>query len=86
MKVCVITGAAERLPECDLALFGFGWLGEVDYQSELSGKTEKFEEAARLSRAFSCGEVCGCRTRSRGLLRKSAAASSNYYVLPESSL
>lgn len=75
MKVCVITGSAERLPECDLALFGFGWLGEVDYQSELSGKTEKFEEAARLSRAFSCGAVCGCRTRSRGLLRKSAAVS-----------
>ena len=75
MKVCVITGAAERLPECDLALFGFGWLGEVDYQSELAGKTEKFEEAARLSRAASCGAVCGCRTRSRGFLRKSAAVS-----------
>lgn len=61
------------MPECDLALFGFNFLGEVDYESELSGKTDKFEEAARLSRSHSCGVICGCKTCSRGVLRKSAA-------------
>ena len=73
MKVCVVTVPAQKLPECDLALFGFGWLGEVDYESELAGKTDKFEEAARLSRSCACGVVCGCKTSSRGVLRKSAA-------------
>ena len=73
MKVCVVTVPAQKLPECDLALFGFGWLGEVDYESELAGKTDKLEEAARLSRSCACGVVCGCKTSSRGALRKSAA-------------
>ena len=45
MKVCVVTDGGGRLPECDLALFGFNRLGEVDYESELSGRSDKFEEA-----------------------------------------
>lgn len=73
MKVCVVTDGGGRLPECDLALFGFNRLGEVDYESELSGRSDKFEEAARLSRAASCGVVCACKTVSRGVRRKSAA-------------
>ena len=73
MKVCVVAGASGALPECELALFGFDFLGEVDYESELAGKTDKFEEAARLSRAHSCGVICACKTLSRGIVRKSAA-------------
>ena len=77
MVFCVVTdGAAEtaaNIPECDVALFGFSGLGEVDYESELKGKTEKFENAARLSKAADCGLLCGCKTVSRGLLRKSVA-------------
>ncbi len=73
MKVCVVTGSAQKLPRCDLAIYGFDWLGRVDYGSELDGKTDKFEEVARLSRACGCGVVCGCITCSRGVLRKSAA-------------
>ena len=73
----VITGGSigdiNSLPECDLAVLGFQSLGEVDYERELKGETEKFEEAARLSKKFSCGLICGCRTVSRGLLRKSCA-------------
>lgn len=61
------------LPECDVAVFGFGSLGEVDFEKELTGESEKFEEAARLSKKFDCGLVCGCRTLSRGLVRKSVA-------------
>ena len=75
MRVCVVTGQAERLPECDVALFGFGRLGDVDYESELSGKSEKLEEAARLSAVCGCCTVCGCTTFSRGAVRKSAAVS-----------
>ena len=42
MKVCVVTSGAARLPECDVALFGFERLGAVDYESELSCKIEMF--------------------------------------------
>ena len=70
MKVCVAAGGANRLPGCELALFGFDFLGEVDYENELAGKTDKFEEAARLSRTYSCGVVCGCKTVSRGVVSK----------------
>lgn len=61
------------LPECDLAVFGFDGLGEVDFERELTGDSEKFEKAARLSQKFNCGVICGCKTVSRGLLRKSVA-------------
>ncbi len=73
MKVCVVPCSAEKIPPCDVALFGFCWLGEVDYESELSGKTDKFEEAARLSRSCGCGVACACKTLSRGVARKSLA-------------
>ena len=74
MKICVVASGAQRLPACDIALYGFEKLGAVDYESELSGKSEKFEDAARLSRTEGCGVVCGCITTSRGAVRKSAAA------------
>lgn len=80
MKICVITDRRKqfsvRLPVCDVAVFGFGTLGTVDYESELSGKTDKFEQMARLSGAARCGVLCGCITDSRGLKRKSVAAAS----------
>lgn len=79
MIFCVITDGTvnetQSLPDCDVAVFGFSGLGDVDYESELTGKTEKFEEAARLSKSAGCGLLCGCRTVSRGLARKSAAVS-----------
>lgn len=77
MVFCVVTNGTvaetSSLPDCDMAVFGFGGLGEVDYERELKGETEKFEEAARLSKNSNCGLVCGCRTLSRGLARKSAS-------------
>ncbi len=78
MKICVITERRkelpERLPACDVALFGFGSLGLVDYESELSGKTDKFEKMAKLSGVSRCGVLCACVTDSHGLMRKSVAA------------
>lgn len=77
MILCVVADSAVKdiksLPECDIALFGFKGLGEVNYESELKGITEKFEDAARLSKTAGCGVLCGCKTVSRGVLRKSVA-------------
>lgn len=77
MKICVITDgkkdAGIRLPACDLAVFGFNAFGEVNYESELAGKSDKLEKLARLSGSAHCGVLCGCITDSRGLLRKSVA-------------
>lgn len=85
MKICVVTGNRRqmtvRLPPCDVALFGFGTLGVVDYESELEGKSEKFEQAAKLSHAAHCGVLCGCITDSRGFLRKSVAVAANGKLL-----
>ena len=77
MILCVIADGrvkdAKSLPECDLAVFGFKGLGEVDYEEELKGVSDKFEDAARLSKSSSCGVLSGCKTISRGLARKSVA-------------
>lgn len=64
----------KSLPKCDIAVFGFKGLGEVDYEQELKGLTDKFEDAARLSKSADCGVLTGCKTISRGLVRKSVAA------------
>lgn len=78
MKICVVTESrnqfAVKLPPCDIALMGFSALGLVDYESELSGKSEKFENMAKFSKAARCGLLCGCLTDSHGLIRKSVAA------------
>ena len=85
MKICVVSDKRKqmtvKLPKCDVALFGFGALGRVDYESELEGKSEKFEQAAKLSHAAHCGVLCGCVTNSRGALRKSVAVASNGKLL-----
>lgn len=73
MNICVAPKYSGELPECDIALFGFGYLGDVDFDSELSGRSDKLGEFARLTRRGACAAVGGCRTDSRGLRRKSAA-------------
>ena len=79
MVFCVIADGTvkntKELPECDVAVFGFNGLGEVDYEQELKGQTDKFEDAVRLSKAAGCGVLSGCYTRSRGVLRKSVSVS-----------
>lgn len=85
MKICVVTDKRKqtsvRLPQCDVALFGFGALGLVDYECELDGTSDKLEQASKLSRAAKCGVLCGCITNSRGLLRKSVAVASGGKLL-----
>lgn len=76
MVFCVVSEGEvgiSDLPDCELAIYGFSGLGEVDFEKELTGESEKFEDVARLSKKAECGLICGCKTLSRGLLRKSAA-------------
>ena len=79
MIFCVVAGRKlsdiTTLPECDIALFGFSGLGEVDFERELKGETDKFEDAAKLSKSANCGLLCGCKTVSRSIIRKSVAVS-----------
>ncbi|MBE7089130.1 MAG: hypothetical protein E7370_06450 [Clostridiales bacterium] len=81
MRLCVVYEGQIKspsvLPRCDIAVFGFEGLGEIDYESEISGKTDALEEAARLSRLARCAVVGGCVTCGRGLLRKSACVFDN---------
>lgn len=77
MVFCVVTEGTvcekTSLPSCDIAVFGFSGLGKVSYEQELKGASDKFGAAARLSKSADCGLLCGCKTDSRGLIRKSAA-------------
>ena len=77
MVFCVVADGTlknlQNISDCDVAVFGFNGLGEVDYEQELKGTTDKFEDAVRLSKTAGCGVLCGCYTKSRGVLRKSVA-------------
>lgn len=76
MVFCVVNEGVSPeldLPDCDVAVFGFGGLGEVDYEKELKGESEEFERLTKISKKFNCGVVCACKTLSRGLKRKSCA-------------
>lgn len=77
MVFCVIADGTlknlQTLPECDVAVFGFNGLGEVDYEQELKGASDKFEDAVRFSKTAGCGVLCGCYTKSRGVIRKSVS-------------
>ncbi len=72
---------ARKRPFCDLLVFGFNGLGEVDYRSELAGESVRLEEMAVLSRECACTVVSGCRTDSCGIRRKSAAIAENGRIL-----
>ena len=68
-------GALQENYECDgegLIVFGFGGLGEVNYEKELKGESHFFEQVAGLSKEGKNVVVCGCVTDTRGLKRKSA--------------
>lgn len=67
--------------DCDILLFGFEGLGEVDYSRELAGETSKLEDMAILSREAGCTVVAGCVTDSRGVRRRSAAIAEKGKIL-----
>ena len=78
MKLHFVTGGGpdacreETGQGCDVLVFGFSALGEVDYRSELDGTSQKLESLALLSRRLNCVAVAGCVTLSCGFRRRSA--------------
>lgn len=88
MKICFVTAGSvnaywekEKHEECDVLVFGFGGLGEVDYRAELAGETSRLEDLALLSREMGCVAVSGCITDSCGMRRKSAAVAEKGRIL-----
>ena len=67
--------------DCDLLVFGFDGLGEVDYRRELAGETSKLEDMAILSREAGCTVISGCFTDSCGVRHKSAAIAEKGRIL-----
>lgn len=67
--------------ENDLLLFGFGGLGEICYERELSGETRQFEDAALLSKKSGTLLIGGCLSNTRGHKRKSALVAENGKLL-----
>ncbi len=66
---------------CDVLVFGFEGLGEVDYARELAGDTSKLEDMAILSRELNCVILSGCMTDSCGLRHKSVAVAEKGRIL-----
>jgi len=78
MRICFVS--SEKLNEfapkekrADLYIFPFSALGEVDFEAEVEGKSEKLKSLAILSKRLSATVVCGCYTLIRGITHKSAA-------------
>lgn len=67
--------------DADIIFFGFQGLAEVNYERELKGETNYFEDAAILSKENHNIVVCGCVTDTRGLKRKSAVVAENGRIL-----
>lgn len=61
----------------DAFVFGFNGTGQVSYEKELDGETNRFEEAAMLSSKYKCVVVSGCVTDTRGHKRRSAVVAEN---------
>lgn len=66
---------------CDVLVFGFDGLGEVDYSRELAGETSKLEDMAILSRELGCVVLSGCLTDSCGAKRRSVAVAEKGRIL-----
>ncbi len=84
MRVCLVSrgtiGAFKNThteKKADITVFGFESIGEVNYERELKGETQYFEEAALLSKTDQNVVVCGCVTDTRGHKRKSAVIAEN---------
>ena len=85
MRVCFVSEGKVRdfLENCqdekraDIAVFGFNGLEEVNYERELKGLTNYFEDVALLSKRQQGVVVCGCVTNAHGHKRSSAVVAEN---------
>ena len=80
MRVCFVSEGSVRAfsegykeeQKADIFLFGFNGATEVNYERELKGETNYFEDVAFLSKKSKSVVVCGCVTNAHGHKRKSA--------------
>ncbi len=85
MRICFVSdGRADDFSSkesADLIVFGFNGLLEVNYERELRGESECFQELAKLSKRAQSVVVCGCVTNTLGHRRKSALVAENGRLL-----
>lgn len=80
MRICFVnSGSLEEFVRnnhdivADVYCFNFVSVGEICYEKELKGESDKFEQIALLSKKLNAVVVCGCYTDTRGIKRKSVA-------------
>lgn len=74
-------GRLNDVSGCDVLTFGFNGLGLVSYKKELSGETEYFHDAAKLSGQLDSVVICGCDTDNYGVFRHSALVADKGKIL-----
>lgn len=77
-SVCSIEAEKYR---ADVFLLPFSSLGEVNFDDEIAGRSEKLKNLARLSKKLSAAVICGCYTDIKGIKRKSAVAASRGKII-----
>lgn len=82
MRICVLSqGEWDKLPPCDIALLGFGCLGDVYYEREIAGQDSKLEEVVALSKREDGMVVGGCVTKCKQFDRLSCVVASRGKML-----
>ena len=74
-------GEGDFYEDADVVLFGFNGVGCVNYEKELKGESNFFEEGAKLSKRHKNLVIFGCVTDIRGLKRKSVVVAENGRLL-----
>lgn len=78
---CVWHEKLDALTGRDAVIFGFNGLGLVSYKKELSGETEYFQDAAKLSGELGSVVISGCDTDTYGVFRHSAVIADRGKIL-----
>lgn len=78
MRICFLSVENSLTVEADgtnadLFVFPFSALGEVDFEAEIGGKSEKLRQVASLSKRLNAAVMCGCYTLIKGVRHKSVA-------------
>lgn len=86
MRICFLfseTVSSVRAEEgsADIFLLPFSALGEVNFDDEIAGRSEKLKDLARLSKNLSAAVICGGYTDIKGIKRKSAVAANKGKII-----
>jgi predicted amidohydrolase len=58
--------------DCEIIVFGFGAIAELNYKKELKGESEELVKIGRLSKECNATVICGTETENYGIKRLSA--------------